>query len=70
MLVQSTWWATKDIRGIELIEAVHSTGSLSKACVELSISQSTLSTRLARLESILGAEVFFLYSRAWPQPRS
>ena len=51
-----------DIRDIELIEAVHKTGSLSKACVELSISQPTLSKRLARLESTLGAELFFRYS--------
>ena len=51
-----------DIRDIELIEAVHKTGSLSKACIELSISQPTLSKRLARLESTLGAELFFRYS--------
>lgn len=51
-----------DIRDIELIEAVHKTGSLSKACVELSVSQPTLSKRLARLESTLGAELFFRYS--------
>ena len=51
-----------DIRDIELIEAVHKTGSLSKACVELSISQPTLSKRLARLESTLGADLFFRYS--------
>jgi len=46
-----------DIRDIELIEAVHRTGSLSKACGELSISQPTLSKRLARLERTLGAEL-------------
>lgn len=51
-----------DIRDLELIEAVHSTGSLSKACVELSISQPTLSKRFAPLESTLGAELFFRYS--------
>lgn len=51
-----------DIRDIELIEAVHKTGSLSKACVELSVSQPTLSKRLARLESTLGAELFFRYA--------
>ena len=51
-----------DIRDIELIEAVHRTGSLSKACGELSISQPTLSKRLARLERNLGAELFFRYS--------
>ena len=51
-----------DIRDIELIEAVHRTGSLSKACVELSVSQPTLSKRLARLERTLGAELFFRYS--------
>ena len=51
-----------DIRDIELIEAVHRTGSLSKACIELSISQPTLSKRLARLERTLGAELFFRYS--------
>lgn len=51
-----------DIRDIELIEAVHRTGSLSKACGELSISQPTLSKRLARLERTLGAELFFRYS--------
>ncbi len=51
-----------DIRDIELIEAVHKTGSLSKACLELAISQPTLSKRLARLEHTLGAELFFRYS--------
>ena len=51
-----------DLRDLELIEAVPSTGSLFKACVELSISQLTLSKRLARLESTLGAELFFCYS--------
>lgn len=62
MLVQSKRWASIDIRDIALIEAVHSTGSLSKACVELSISQPTLSKRVARLRSTLGAELFFRYS--------
>ena len=51
-----------DIRDIELIEAVHRTGSLSKACGELSISQPTLSKRLARLERPLGTELFCRYS--------
>ena len=62
MLVKSKRQASTDIRDIELIEAVHSTGSLSKACVELSISQPTLSKRPARLESTVGAELFFHYS--------
>ena len=62
MLVQSIRYASADIRDIELIESVHSTGSLSKACVELSIPQPTLSKRLARLESTVGGELFFLYS--------
>ena len=51
-----------DLRDIELIEAVNRTGSRSKACIELSISQPTTSKRLARLERTLGAEVFFRYS--------
>lgn len=51
-----------DIGDIELIEAVHKTGSLSKACIDLSISQPTLSKRLARLERNLGAELFYRYS--------
>ena len=57
-----------DIRDIELIEAVHRTGSLSKACGELSVSQPTLSKRLARLERTLGAELFFAIQPAWWPP--
>ena len=57
-----------DIRDIELIEAVHRTGSLSKACVELSISQPTLSKRLARLESNLGPSCFFVIRPVWWRP--
>ena len=48
-----------DLRDIELIEAVNRTGSRSKACIQLSISQPTLSKRLARLERTVRAELFF-----------
>ncbi|MEC8158776.1 MAG: LysR family transcriptional regulator [Pseudomonadota bacterium] len=51
-----------DLRDLELIEAVPSTGSLYKAFVELSVPQPTLSKRFARLESTVGTELFFRYS--------
>lgn len=51
-----------DVSEIELIEKVHETGSLSRACLELAVSQPTLSKRLARLEKTLGAELFYRYS--------
>ena len=51
-----------NICDIELIEAGHRTGSLSKAHIELSISHVTLSKRLVRLERNLGPELFFRLS--------
>ena len=51
-----------DIRDIELIEAVHRTGTKTNAFKELTISQPTMSKRLARIERTLGAELFFRYS--------
>ena len=52
-----------DVRDIELIDAVCETGSLSRACIQLNVSQPTLSKKLARLEHVLGAELFHRYPR-------
>lgn len=51
-----------DIADIELIQSVRDAGSLSRACDRLALSQPTLSKRLARLESNLGAALFYRYS--------
>jgi len=52
-----------DVRDIELIHAVCEAGSLSNACIQLNMSQPTLSKKLARLEHALGAELFHRYPR-------
>lgn len=52
-----------DIRDIELMNAVYEAGSLSRACIELNISQPTLSKKLARLEHVLGTELFHRYPK-------
>lgn len=52
-----------DVRDIELIQAVVDNGSLSRACVQLNMSQPTLSKKLARLEHMLGTELFHRYPK-------
>ena len=52
-----------DVRDIELINAVCEAGSLSRACLQLNMSQPTLSKKLARLEHVLGAELFHRYPK-------
>ncbi len=52
-----------DVKDIELIDAVCETGSLSRACIRLNVSQPTLSKKLARLEHVLGAELFHRYPK-------
>lgn len=52
-----------DVRDIELIQAVIDSGSLSRACVQLNMSQPTLSKKLARLEHVLGTELFHRYPK-------
>ena len=52
-----------DVRDIELIQAVFDCGSLSRACVQLNMSQPTLSKKLARLEQLLGTELFHRYPK-------
>ena len=57
-----------NICDIELIEAGHRTGSLSKAHIELSISHVTLSKRLVRLERNLRPKLFFAIQLALSPP--
>ncbi len=52
-----------DIRDLELIRAIHDTGSLSRASVDLHMSQPTLSKKLARLEQQLGTTLFHRYPK-------
>ncbi|MEM8660547.1 MAG: LysR family transcriptional regulator [Pseudomonadota bacterium] len=52
-----------EVKDIELIHAVHETGSLSQACIALNMSQPTLSKKLARLEQTLGSTLFHRYPR-------
>ncbi len=47
-----------DISDFNMVEAICSTGSLTKAAEALFVSQPTLSKRLARLEDELGAKLF------------
>ena len=50
-----------DIQDLEIIRAIHDTGSLSRASVDLHVSQPTLSKKLARLEHQLGTVLFHRY---------
>mgnify|MGYP001796383402 CR=1 FL=1 len=52
-----------DIQDLELIKAVDEEGSISRACQRLNISQPTLSKKLARLEQVLGVQLFERYSK-------
>ena len=59
----AAWVTSVDVRDIELIQAVVDHGSLSRACVQLNMSQPTLSKKLARLEHMLGTELFHRYPK-------
>ncbi len=52
-----------DVQDIELIRTIAETGTLSHTSEKLHMSQPTLSKRLARLEQILGTELFHRYPR-------
>ena len=52
-----------DVQDIELIRTIAEAGTLSQACLKLNMTQPTLSKRLARLEQVLGAELFHRYPR-------
>ena len=47
-----------DITDLRMVETITQTGSLTRAAEDLHVSQPTLSKRLSRLESQLGAKLF------------
>ena len=52
-----------DVQDIELIRTIAKTGTISRACTRLNMSQPTLSKRLARLEHLLKVQLFHRYPR-------